>query len=111
MIIDADRASGGNCAQHGAQRVSLGPANNIRYDVGGPLRPVRKINAGQSHVQEETELASELAHAVSSGLLSATLNTTEAVRQAGVVVVIVPVVIDANHEVIRATSFCLVARC
>ncbi len=60
---------------------------------------VETINAGQSHVQEEPELATEVANLVNKGLLSATGNTTEAVRQAGVVVVIVPVVVDAHHQV------------
>src|SRR5690348_14382952 len=76
-------------------------AKHGRRVIGCDINPevVEKINAGQSHVQEEPELATEVTHAVSSGLLSATLNTTEAVRQAGVVVVIVPVVINADHTV------------
>ncbi|SRR6266849_176883 len=72
-----------------------------RRVIGCDINPqvVEKINAGQSHIQEEPELVAGVTHAVSSGLLSATLNTAEAVRQAGVVVVVVPVIIDANHEV------------
>jgi nucleotide sugar dehydrogenase len=72
-----------------------------RCVIGCDINPevVGKINAGQSHVQEEPELATEVPHAVANGLLSATLHTSEAVRQAGVVVVIVPVVINANHAV------------
>src|SRR5437667_1477090 len=76
-------------AQHG-RRV-------IGCDINSQV--VEKINVGQSHIQEEPGLANGVAHSVHQGLLSATLNTTEAVRQAGVVVVIVPVVIDANKEV------------
>ncbi|MBA2286204.1 MAG: nucleotide sugar dehydrogenase, partial [Ktedonobacteraceae bacterium] len=60
---------------------------------------VESVNAGQSHVHEEPELAGEVAALVQQGLLSATAQTTQAVRQAGVVIVIVPVVIDEQHEV------------
>ncbi len=76
-------------------------ARHGRRVIGCDINPevVEKINAGQSHVQEEPELATEVPRAVACGLLSATLNTSEAVRQAGVVVVIVPVVINANHTV------------
>ena len=77
------------CAQHG-WRV-----------IGCDINPkvVDTINAGQSHVQEETNLASEVAEVVEKGLLSATEFTAEAVRQAKVVIVIVPVAIDAQHKV------------
>jgi nucleotide sugar dehydrogenase len=77
------------CAQHG-WRV-----------IGCDINPkvVDTINAGQSHVQEELNLASEVAEVVEKGLLSATEYTAEAVRQAQVVIVIVPVVIDAQHKV------------
>ena len=76
-------------------------AQHGRRVIGCDVNPkvVEMINTGQPHVQEEPELAVAVASAVSSGALSATLNTTEAVRQADIVVVIVPVVIDANHEV------------
>ena len=62
-------------------------------------RIVEMINGGQSPVQEEPELADTLPRLIREGLLSATTNTTEAVRRAGVVVVIVPVVVDAQHEI------------
>src|SRR2546421_1785186 len=76
-------------------------AQHGRRVIGCDVNPqvVTMLNNGQSHVQEEPDLAVAVASAVGSGALSATLNTTEAVRQAGIVVVIVPVVIDANHEV------------
>lgn len=61
-------------------------------------RVVEMINTGQSHVQEEPELAGEVPRLVQQGLLSATVNTREAVCQADVVVVIVPVVIDAEFQ-------------
>jgi len=60
---------------------------------------VKSVNEGISHVQQEPGLARGLADVVSMGLLSATCHTTGAVRQAGVVVVIVPVAIDTEHEV------------
>ena len=76
-------------------------ARHERTVIGCDINPmvVEKVNAGQSHIHEEPELAAEVADAVRKGLLSATSNVTEAVAQAGVVVVIVPVVIDAEHKV------------
>src|SRR6266699_1333995 len=76
-------------------------AQHGRRVIGCDVNPqvVAMLNNGQAHVQEEPELAVAVASAVASGALCATLNTTEAVRQAGIVVVIVPVVIDANQEV------------
>lgn len=62
-------------------------------------RVVEMLNAGQSHVQEEPELASAVPELVRQGRLSATTETSEAVRQAGSVVVIVPVMIDAEARV------------
>jgi nucleotide sugar dehydrogenase len=72
-----------------------------KHVIGCDIAPrvVDMINAGQSHVQEEAELATELPRLVHEGLLSATTQTTEAVRRADIVVVIVPVVIDAKQEV------------
>ncbi len=60
---------------------------------------VETINAGRSHINEEAVLAAEVPRLVHQGLLSATVNIAEAVRQSGVVVVIVPVVINEKHEV------------
>jgi nucleotide sugar dehydrogenase len=76
-------------AQHG-RRV-------IGADINAKV--VDMINSGQSHIQEEPGLASEVAELVEKELLSATVDITEAVRQAKEVVVIVPVVIDAEHKV------------
>src|SRR6266851_2452381 len=69
--------------------------------IGCDINPlvVEKVNAGQSHIDEEPELASGVADAVHKGLLCATLNITEAVSQARVVVVIVPVAIDEKRQV------------
>ena len=69
--------------------------------IGCDINPlvVEKINAGQSHILEEPELVAGVAESVQNNLLSATHDVTEAVRQARTVVGIVPVVIDAHHEV------------
>lgn len=76
-------------------------ARHGRHVIGCDSNPlvVEKVNAGQSHVHEEPELSTDVATFVQMGLLSATTDTTEAVRQARVVVVIEPVVIDEQHEV------------
>lgn len=60
---------------------------------------VEAINAGQCHVHEEPGLEDLVASAVAQGRLSATTDTAAAVRQAGVVVVIVPVMVNQAHEV------------
>jgi nucleotide sugar dehydrogenase len=76
-------------------------ARHGRRVIGCDINPlvVEKINAGQSHIQEEPGLAGGVAEAVHKGLLSATLDVPDAVGRAGVVVVIVPVVTDASHGV------------
>lgn len=63
------------------------------------MHAVESLNQGKSHVQEEPELPLNVARLVRAGILSATTNTTDAVHSADVVVVIVPVVIDAEHKV------------
>lgn len=72
-----------------------------RRVIGCDINPhvIEKINAGLSHIQEEPDLARGVSNAVQQRLLSATLNTTEAVRQGRVIVVIVPVSIDAENNV------------
>jgi nucleotide sugar dehydrogenase len=70
--------------------------------IGCDVNPqvVEMTNAGQSHIAEEPGIVSGVAEGVAKGLLSATVNTAEAVREADVVVVIVPVLINAEHEVV-----------
>jgi len=70
--------------------------------IGCDINPrmVELLNAGKSYIQEEPELATEVARLVERGLLSATVETTNAVHNAEAVVVIVPVVVDDQHEVI-----------
>jgi nucleotide sugar dehydrogenase len=77
------------CAQSGLRVTGC----DINPDV------VRSVNAGRSHIKEEAGLEEAVAAAVRSGLLSATSETTEAVRLATVVVVIVPVVVDDERNV------------
>jgi nucleotide sugar dehydrogenase len=76
-------------------------AQHGRRVIGCDINPVvvDMINTGQAHVQEEPKLTAAVASAVASAALSATLDTGEAVCQAAVVVVIVPVAIDAQHEI------------
>src|SRR5260370_30698631 len=68
--------------------------------IGCDINPqvVEMVNAGQSHVQEEPELADAVPELVQRGLLSATVNTTEAVWPAAIVVVLVPVVVNAEAQ-------------
>jgi len=69
--------------------------------IGCDINPhvVEMINTGQSPLQEEPGIATGIAEAAVNGLLSATVDTTDAVQRANVVVVIVPVLIDAAHKV------------
>ena len=69
--------------------------------LGCDINPhvVETINLGQSPVHEEPGLIAGVAALVSRGLLRATPDTTEAVRQAEVVVVIGPVSINAQYDV------------
>src|SRR5713226_7684719 len=76
-------------AQHGCQVIGCDTNPGV----------VELINAGQSHIQQEPGLASAVASAVSTRVLSATLNTAQAVLQADFVVVIVPVMIGENHQI------------
>jgi len=75
-------------------------AEHGRRVIGCDINPevVESINAGLSHV-EEPGLVPRVARLRGEGLLSATTHTAEAVRQAEVVVVIVPVAVDAGHKV------------
>lgn len=57
---------------------------------------VAKVNSGVEPFPGEAELADRLADVVSSGLLRATTDTTSAVAQSDVVVVVVPLFVDAD---------------
>lgn len=70
--------------------------------IGCDINPdvVAAVNAGESHIREEPDLEERVRLAAASGLLTATTDTTDAVRNSTVVVVIVPVMVDeANHQV------------
>ena len=73
-----------------------------QHVIGCDISPevVASVNAGHSHVKEEPGLEELVRDAVEAGRLTATTNTTDAVRKSNVVVVIVPVMVDeASHEV------------
>ncbi len=59
---------------------------------------VEAINAGRSHVGEEPGLAELVAEAHRTGRLRATADGASAARAADVVVLIVPVMLDAAHQ-------------
>lgn len=70
--------------------------------IGCDINPevVASVNAGESHVKEEAGLDERVREAVASGFLTATTDTTAAVRDSNIVVVIVPVMVDeTSHEV------------
>jgi nucleotide sugar dehydrogenase len=76
-------------------------AQRGRRVIGCDVNPhvVEAINAGRAHVREEPELGAAVAEAIAQGTLSATSDTTAAVREADVVVVIVPVMITDKYEI------------
>jgi len=69
----------------------------IGCDVSAQV--VEEINAGRAHVREEPGLGAAVAAAMAQGALSATCDTTAAVREADVVVVIVPVMVTDTHAI------------
>jgi len=99
----ADRNSG-TVAVVGLGKIGLPlAAQYIRHGrtvIGCDINPqvVEGINAGQCHVHEEPGLEQEVAAAVASGMLRADTDTARATRQADVIVVIVPVVVSAEHQ-------------
>ena len=75
-------------ATHGWSVVAV----DIKPDV------VEAINAGRSHVAEEPGLAEIVARVHGEGRLRATTDAAAAARDADVVVLIVPVMLDADHR-------------
>jgi nucleotide sugar dehydrogenase len=69
--------------------------------IGCDINPevVATVNAGHSHIKEEPGLEERVRDGVASGYLTATTDTTAAVRESNAVVIIVPVIVDANHQV------------
>ena len=68
----------------------------IAVDVNPAV--VDAINDGRSHVGEEPGLTELVARVHAAGRLRATLDAAEAARAADVVVLIVPVMLDADHR-------------
>ena len=68
----------------------------IAVDVNPAV--VDAVNAGRSHVGEEPGLAELVATVHAQGRLRATLDAAAAAREADVVVLIVPVMVDADHR-------------
>jgi nucleotide sugar dehydrogenase len=68
----------------------------IAVDVNPAV--VEAINTGHSHVGEEPGLAELVGHVHAEGRLRATLDAAAAAREADVVVLIVPVMLDAGHR-------------
>lgn len=62
-------------------------------------RVVEAVNAGRSHIKEEPGLEEWVEEAVKQGALSATTDTTQAVRQSNVVIVIVPLLVDEQRDI------------
>ena len=62
------------------------------------LDVVSAVNAAAPHFPGEAELPERLDATVSSGNLHATTDTSSAVRDADVVIVVVPLVVDAAYE-------------
>src|SRR6478735_8258348 len=61
-------------------------------------RAVASVNAGVAHFPGEADLDEQLAAVRGAELLSATTDTTAAVRGADVVVVVVPLLVDASKQ-------------
>jgi len=76
-------------------------ANHGRTVIGCDINPevVATINAGKTHNFEEPGIEQEIARLRRDERLSATTDTSAGVSQAGVVVVIVPVMVDERHDV------------
>jgi nucleotide sugar dehydrogenase len=60
---------------------------------------VTAVNEGQTPIKEEAFLAERLSDVHRRGLLTATTDTSAAVRDADVAVVIVPLMVDTDHEI------------
>lgn len=75
-------------------------ANNGYRVIGSDINPsvVSLVNEGKSHVKNEPGLEEMVKRAYETKRLYATYQTVEAVKQADVVIVIVPVLIDQNNE-------------
>lgn len=59
---------------------------------------VAAVNAGRTHIHEEPGLRDAVAQAVRAGRLVATTDTTQAAKQADVILVIVPLMVGPDRE-------------
>ncbi len=100
----AEEGTAGTVAVVGAGKMGLPLATQfathgwdvIAVDINPAV--VAAINAGHSHVEEEPGLADLVARVHAQGRLRATLDAAEAAAAADVVVLIVPVMLDAEHR-------------
>lgn len=77
-------------------------ANSGSYFVYGAdknEKVINKVNNGRSHIKNEPGVQELLNSARKKGMLMCTTNTTEAVRQSDIVVVIVPVLINDSNKI------------
>ena len=67
--------------------------------IGADRNPavVAAVNAGECPIVEEPGLAERVAATVAAGSLTATTDTAVAVAQSNIVVIIVPLLVDADH--------------
>lgn len=76
-------------------------ANNDYNVFGADINNdvVNLVNQGISHIDNEPGLANLVATAHQNKMLSATTNTSEAVAQANIIIVIVPVLVDNQNNI------------
>ncbi|WP_106498262.1 nucleotide sugar dehydrogenase [Lentibacillus sp. Marseille-P4043] len=104
MTIDQNQSSS-NVAVVGLGKIGLTLAAvfaNNDYNVFGAdisNDVVDSVNQGSSHIDNEPGLEELVANAQQNHTLSATTNTTKAVAQANVIVVIVPVLVDEQNNI------------
>ncbi|WP_233880805.1 nucleotide sugar dehydrogenase [Virgibacillus halodenitrificans] len=104
MTIDQSHSSQ-NVAVVGLGKIGLTLAAvfaNNGYNVFGAdinNDVVHSINQGKSHIENEPGLANLVAKAHQNNTLSATNKTPEAVSQANIIIVIVPVLVDEQDNI------------
>ena len=76
-------------------------ANNGYRVYGADLNKnvVDTVNQGNSSIKNEPGIDQLVLKAYQNGTLSATTDTSKAVAQAGIIIVIVPVLIDKHHQI------------
>lgn len=76
-------------------------ASNAMTVLGADINEavVHSINSGVPHFPGEDQLAERLGSLVEAGVIKAVTNTTEAVSQSNVVVIVVPLVVDHESKV------------